>query len=366
MRYYLIAGETSGDLHGSLLIKALKRIDKEAEFRFCGGDQMKEASGVSPDIHSHELTVMGFWEVLKRLATIRRQMKRVKNELLKYKPDRLILIDFPGFNMRVAKFAHQHKLAVHYYISPKVWAWNTKRALKIKKYVNHLYSILPFEQEFYRQFDYEPHYVGNPLLDAISEHHMDQEWLSVQGGEPILALLPGSRDQEIRNMLPDMLEAGTFFKGYKLMVAATSDFDDAYYEAICKGRARIVRSHTYELLSVAKVAMVTSGTATLETALLGCPQMVCYKTSSLSYWLGKRLIRVPYISLVNLISGKLVVKELIQEKMSPHYLIRELNRLLKEPQARNQMLADYAQVRQLLGEPGAPERAADLIVKNHV
>lgn len=365
MRYYLIAGETSGDLHGSLLIKALKELDKEAEFRFCGGDHMQDASAVSPDIHSHDLSVMGFWEVLKRLATITRQLKRVKKELLKYNPDRLILIDFPGFNMRIAKFAHQHKLAVHYYISPKVWAWNTKRALKIKRYVDHLYSILPFEQEFFRQFDYEPHYVGNPLIDAISEHQMDRDWLSLQK-EPILALLPGSRDQEIRNMLPNMLEAGTFFKGFKLVVAATSAFDDAYYEQICKGRATIIRNHTYELLSVARAAMVTSGTATLETALLDCPQLVCYKTSTLSYLLGKRLIQVPYISLVNLIAGKLVVKELIQEKMSPHYLIRELNRLIKEPQARNQMLEDYAHIRQLLGEPGAPDRAASLIVKNHV
>lgn len=365
MKYYLIAGEASGDLHGALLIEAIKKNDAHAEFRFCGGENMERVAGKPPFIHSKLLTVMGFWEVLKRIRTIKKQLKMVKKDLKSFQPDRLILIDFPGFNLRMAAFGKQNHIPVHYYISPKVWAWNTSRALKIKRTVDELYSILPFEPAFYERFDFRVNYVGNPLVDAVNEYELDDDWLreQKQKDKAVIALLPGSRYQEIDRMLPSMIEAAGFYKDYRIMLAAAPGFEDDFYAPYLNQNVELVRGHTYELLGMAKAALVTSGTATLEAALLHCPQVVCYKTSSLSYALGKRLIRVPYISLVNLIADREVVKELIQDKMNPHYLMRELNHLLKDRLYREDMLKGYEEVSEALGAPGAPQRAAEIIAR---
>lgn len=326
---------------------------------------MQEVSGEKAVLHVRDLAVMGFWEVIKKLGRIRKQLKTAQETVLNFKPDKVILIDFPGFNLRLAKYAHERGFQTHYYISPKVWAWNTRRAWKIKACVDHLYSILPFEEKFYQQFDYPVHYIGNPLVDAISAHTWDQDWMTrhSQSKKPLIALLPGSRTQEIARILPVMLETMYQFPDCRVMIAAAPGFSEADYALYLRlfPEATLVHGKTYELLRMAQAALVTSGTATLETALIGTPQVVLYRSSPLSVFIARLLIKVKYISLVNLILDRIAVTELIQDRCSPEHISEELHQVLAVKARREKILQDYADLRQLLGEPGAPERAARLI-----
>lgn len=364
MRYYLIAGEASGDLHGANLMRALKTEDPQAEFRFLGGDLMLEQGGEIVK-HYKDMAYMGFLEVVLNLRTILQNMKFAKADLLKYQPDALILIDFPGFNLKIAEFAKQHGIKVFYYISPKVWAWNQKRVLKIKKVVDKLFCILPFEVDFYKSWGTEVDYVGNPLLDAIAAFQPDADFKTIHqlGTEPIVALLPGSRKQEILKILPDMLSTATRFKDYQFVIAGAPNFDLAFYKQFMAGQnVPVVFNNTYNLLLNSQAAIVTSGTATLETALFHIPEVVVYKTSAISVAIARLVIKIRFISLVNLIMDRLVVKELIQEDCNPDKISKELNVILKG-EGRNKMLADYAELADKMGTPGASEKTAKLILQ---
>jgi len=365
MRYYLIAGEASGDLHGANLMKALKVEDQSAEFRFLGGDLMLAQGG---DIVKHysEMAYMGFAEVVMNLRTILGNMKHAKTDLLKYNPDALILIDFPGFNLKIAEFAKQHGIKVYYYISPKVWAWNQKRVLKIKKVVDKLFCILPFEVEFYKSWGMEVDYVGNPLLDAISAFQPDANFKSKfhLGEKPLVALLPGSRKQEITKILPDMIKTAARFPDHQFVIAGAPSFNISFYQQFIQDQnIPVVFNATYDLLTNAKAAIVTSGTATLETALFHIPEVVVYKTSAISVAIARMVITIRFISLVNLIMDRLVVKELIQEECNPDEITGELKQLLKGPY-RDEMLKNYRELSERMGTPGASEKTARLIVKS--
>ena len=316
MHYYLIAGESSGDLHGYNLMKSIKQLDASSEFRFCGGDLMLEESP-NINIHCKEMAFMGFVEVLQNLGKIKKNFKKVEADILEYRPDAIILIDYPGFNLRIAKFAHNFGITVHYYISPKVWAWKSSRIKKIKAWVDNLMVILPFEEEFFKQHDYKVSYVGNPLLDAIHEFKSEfnnhpQQLLGFP--LPVLAILPGSRKMEIEKILPNLLLAASKINNVMPVIAGVNSLPKDLYDKINTYNFPIVYGQTYQLLSEAKVALVTSGTATLETALFNVPQVVCYKAHPISIWLAKKLVKIKFISLVNLIMDKEVVKELIQQK----------------------------------------------------
>ncbi|GAB4030120.1 lipid-A-disaccharide synthase [Spirosoma jeollabukense] len=365
MTYYLIAGERSGDLHGANLIRAIRQYDSDAKCRAYGGEQM-EAAGATLVRHYREMAFMGFLEVAKNLVTIRRIMRECQADLLAHRPDALILIDYAGFNLRMARFAKQQGIRVVYYISPKVWAWNQRRALKIKATVDRLFTILPFETEFFARYDYEVDYVGNPLLDALADFRPDPAFRSKLGlGEQaIIALLPGSRRQEIISILPSMLRIIHKFPHYRFVVGTVSNLPDALYNSLLADYPDVLRvsDAAYDLLHVSTAALVTSGTATLETALLNVPQVVCYKTTGVSYFIAKRLIAVPFISLVNLIAGREVVRELIQNDLTTDNITTELKAILPGSPRRDVQLADYAEVQQKMGEPGASERAGRLLV----
>lgn len=364
MRYYLIAGEASGDLHGANLMKALKKVDQEAEFRFWGGDRMIAEGGALVK-HFSEMAYMGFVEVVLNLRNILRNLKVARQDLLAYRPDALILVDFPGFNLRIAEFAREHGIKVFYYISPKVWAWNQKRVLKIKKVVDHLFCILPFEVDFYRSWGMEVDYVGNPLLDAIADFTLDTEFLRKEGlqHKKIIALLPGSRKQEITKIFPDMLRVAEHFPDYLFVVAGAPNFSLAYYEQFMgEYRCPVVFGKTYDLLSYAQVAIVTSGTATLETALFHIPQVVVYKANAISIAIGRLVIKIRYISLVNLIMDKAVVKELIQQDCTPEKIGEEIGLLLHNGDYRKRVLSDYQELSKRMGKPGASLRTAELIM----
>ena len=364
MRYYLIAGETSGDLHGANLIQALKAEDSQAEFRIVGGDQMESAADQKALIHTSEMAFMGFIEVLKNLLTIQKNLKKVKEDLLKYKPDTVILIDFPGFNMRIASFAKKHNIKVCYYISPKIWAWNQGRVHKIKKVVDHMFCILPFEVDFYSRFGMQVDYVGNPLLDAISQHHFNPDFRTQNNlsEAPIIALLPGSRKMEIEKILPDMVAMYYYFPQHQFVIAGAPNFDESYYKQYLGDLdIPIVFDQTYDLLKNAEAAIVTSGTATLETAILKIPQVVVYKANALSVMIARRLVKVRFISLVNLINNYLSVIELIQNNCNPDEIRTELDRLLNNAEHRSSVLENYDVLAEKLGEPGASARTAKLI-----
>lgn len=366
MKYYLLAGEASGDLHGANLMKAIRQLDPQAIFRIWGGDLMEKEGGINVS-HVRERAFMGFGEVIRNLFTIRKLIKLAKKDILEFKPERLIFIDYPGFNLRIAAWAHRQGFETHYYISPKVWAWNTQRAFKIKKIISRMYTILPFEVDFYKKFGYEVQYVGNPIVDAIAGFKPDTGFRSNFGfdSRPIIALLPGSRRQETDNILPGMLKAVEPFKeAYNLALAAAPDFDTQYFSRFKDiGLVTLVRGQTYNLLANSTAALVTSGTATLETALFHVPQIVCYKTSAFNYVLAKWLIKVPFISLVNLIMGSEVVKELIQDDFNPKLIKKELTIILSGP-GRDLMLQKYLELERIIGSAGASERTARLIV-NH-
>lgn len=367
MKYYIIAGEASGDLHASNLIKELKKLDANAEFRCWGGDLMK-AQGAQLVKHYRELAFMGFVEVLMNLRTIMKNIKFCKKDILQCKPDAIILVDYPGFNMRIAEFAKQAGIKVFYYISPQIWAWKQSRVHKIKRTVDRMFVILPFEEEFYHRFNYKVDFVGHPLLDAISDGSNKSDVLDFRKKEmlsdkPIIAILPGSRKQEIQKMLAVMLEMQKQFSNYEFVIAGVSSLPKEFYETICKGSdVKIIYGKTYLLLSNATAAMVTSGTATLETALFDVPEVVCYKGSAISYMLAKKLVKVKYISLVNLIMDQEVVKELIQQNFNKENLITELQKLLT-PQYANEMKIKFAELKNKLGGIGASAKTADLIIK---
>jgi lipid-A-disaccharide synthase len=362
MKYYLIAGEASGDLHGANLMKAIKAEDPQAEFRYFGGDKMR-AEGGHLVKHYADMAFMGFTEVLLNLRTILKNMKACKADVLAYQPDVLVLIDFPGFNLKIAEFAKQHGIKVCYYISPKVWAWNQKRVLKIKRIVDHMFCILPFEVAFYRDWGMEVDYVGNPLLDEIAQFVADADFKSQHelNKRPIITLLPGSRKQEIERLLPVMLSILDQFKDYQFVIAAAPTFSAEYYQQFMgSSKVALVFNQTYQLLHHAHAAIVASGTATLETALFNVPQVVVYKGGAISIAIARLLVKIRFISLVNLIVDRKVVTELIQEDCNPQKVAAELAQIV-EGNGREQMLKDYADLHQLMGEAGASERTAKLI-----
>jgi lipid-A-disaccharide synthase len=365
MKYFIIAGERSGDLHASNLIKALKQEDSGADVLCWGGDYMREAGGRLAK-HYAEISFMGFAEVLTNAGKIFKALKDCKADISNFKPDVLILVDFAGFNLRIAKFAKENNLKVFYYISPKVWAWNQSRAYKIKALVDRMFVIMPFEKEFYKRFDYEVDYVGNPLNDAISAYVLNAEFKKENNfdSKPIIAVLPGSRKQEVETMLQLMVSILEFFPDHRFVIAAVSNLPKTYYENFRKaGRVDIVYDLTYDLLSNSEAALVTSGTATLETALFEIPQVVCYKASAVTYLIVKMLIKVKYISLVNLIAGKEVVKELIQKDLNTLNIKKELEKIIFDKANRNSMLKEYNDLKVLLGEKGASAKTAKLMVQ---
>jgi len=366
MTYYLIAGERSGDLHGGNLIRAIQKYDPKAQFKAWGGEQMQEA-GATLVRHYREMAFMGFLEVVQNLGTIRRNLRDCQQDLLRTRPDVLILIDYAGFNLRMARFAKQHGIRVFYYISPKVWAWNQRRALKIKATVDRLFVIFSFEVPFFQRYDYQVDYVGNPLMDAIAAFQPESDFRERHnlGRKPIVALLPGSRRQEVKDVLPLMLAATRQFPAVQFVLAGVSNLPQALYDDVLKDYPTIplLIDQTYDLLAVAQAALVTSGTATLETALLNIPQVVCYRTTWLSYQIAKRVIAVPYISLVNLIAEKEAVRELIQDELTTEKLGEELVKILPGGSRRAQQLADYASVQEKVGAPGASERAGRLMAQ---
>ena len=370
MKIYVIAGEASGDLHGSNLLKSLLKEKPEVSFRFWGGDRMAKVAG-APRKHIQELAFMGFIEVLMNLGTILKNIKFCKKDILDFQPDALILIDYPGFNLRIAKWAKEHNIQVLYYISPQIWAWKQNRGHLIREVVDELYCILPFEKEFYKKFNVDAHFVGHPLIDAIAQFRANTfnkpQFLTDNqlDQRPIMALLPGSRKQEIGIKLPLMLEAAQKYMGsHQIVIAGAPNQSESYYRSLCgQIPVKIVFGLTYDLLSTASVALVTSGTATLETALFGVPQVVCYKGSPISYHIAKRLIKVPYISLVNLILNRELVTELIQHECNPMRMQEELDKIINGPQA--QIIKDgYLELENLLGGGGASERTAQHMLKS--
>ncbi len=365
MKYYLVAGEASGDLHGANLMKALKELDPQAEFRFFGGDLM-QAEGGTPVKHFADMAFMGFIEVVTNLNTILKNLKFCKEDIAAWNPDVLILIDFPGFNLKIAEFAKKNKLLVCYYISPKVWAWNQKRVLKIKKIVDHLFCILPFEVDFYRSWGMEVDYVGNPLLDAISAFKPDETFLENNNltSKKVIALLPGSRKQEISRLLPPMIGVIEKFPDHYFVIAGAPSFNGGYYDQFLNGKnVPVIFNATYDLLSNAQAAVVASGTAVLETALFNVPQVLVYKGQPISIAIARALVKIKFISLVNLIMDKLVIKELIQQDCTSENIAGELNNLLNNPACRENMLADYDALDEKMGKPGASAKTAALIIK---
>ena len=371
MKYYIIAGEASGDLHASNLIKALKQEDPAAEVRGWGGDLMREA-GADIVRHYKDTAIMGFVNVVRKLGTIRDNIRLCCSDIRKWHPDVVILVDYAGFNLRIARFAKSIGLKVFYYISPKLWAWNTGRVKKIKKYVDRMFTIFPFETEFYRQYGYSVQYGGNPLVDAICERPFQQEtfqdFIRFFGlpDKPIVALLAGSRKQELKYVLPTMLKMVSHFPDYQFIIAGAPSMTDADYAPYLHGTdLRIIYGATYRLVSQSAAALVTSGTATLETALLRTPQVVCYNMEfpRLSHWMFKTFVKVKYISLVNLIFGGELVKELMLEQLTEENLLHELSRLLCSERYREKMLRGYDEVILRMGESGASRRFARMMAE---
>lgn len=368
MKYYIIAGEASGDLHASNLMKALKQVDPNAEFRFWGGDLMEKQGGTLVK-HYKELAFMGFSEVIMNLRTIFRNIKFCKEDIDLYKPDAIIFIDYPGFNMRIAEWAKKQGYKTHYYISPQIWAWKENRIKKIKRDVDEMYVILPFEKDFYTEkHNFHVHFVGHPLLDAIDKRPpVDIESFKRDNGldqRPVIALLPGSRKQEIEKMLNVMLSITKDFEDYQFVIAGAPSQDVEFYNKFIKdSNISLIMNKTYDVLGIAHAALVTSGTATLETALFKVPEVVCYKGSYISYNIAKRIINLDYISLVNLIMNREVVKELIQNDFNSKNLKKELHKILEEKN-RKRIFEDYFELEQKLGGNGASKKTAELIYQN--
>lgn len=364
MKYYIIAGEASGDLHGSNLINAIKGIDDSAMFRCWGGDKM-ETAGATLVKHYKDLAFMGFTEVLMNLRTIFQNLRFCKEDITSYNPDALILIDYPGFNLRIAKWAAEQKIKIIYYISPQVWAWKENRVKMMKKCIDKMLVILPFEKEYYkRKWNWDVEYVGHPLVEEVASFkaHSKNESLSEK---PIIALLPGSRKQEIIKKLPVMLEVSKSFKEYQFIVAKAPGVDVSFYDDHLKNHDNVtyVVNKTYSLLNQAIAALVTSGTATLETALFGVPEVVCYKGSFISYQIGRRLVKVKFISLVNLIMDRPIVKELIQNELTSKNLVAELDDLLNNGSKLEILRNDYKLLQEKLstGENASLKAAYSIV-----
>jgi lipid-A-disaccharide synthase len=367
MKYYIIAGEASGDLHGSNLMKALYKEDPNADIRFWGGDLMERIGGTLAK-HYKELAFMGFIEVIFNLKTILNNIKFCKKDILEFQPDALIFIDYPGFNMRIATWAKSLGIKTHYYISPQIWAWKESRIKAIKRDVDNMYVILPFEKSFYEnKHQFSVHFVGHPLIDAIQNQKVisQDDFIAANNldNKPIIAVLPGSRKQEISKMLSVMLSVCDDFPEYQFVIAGAPSQEFSFYEPFLKDQnIHFIANKTYDLLSHSTAALVTSGTATLETALFKVPEVVCYKGSWASYQIAKRVVTLKYISLVNLIMDAPVVTELIQEKCNSNTIKIELEKLL-EPNNRSVILGNYALLESQLGGIGASEKTAKLIVK---
>lgn len=374
MRYYLIAGEASGDLHGSNLVRELKLQDPQAQFRFFGGDLMAAQAGVPPVKHYSEMAFMGFVRVLMNLRKIGRNMEQCKADIVDFKPDVVILIDFAGFNLRIAEFAKSLGLKTVFYISPKIWAWKQNRIKKIKKYIDKMLTILPFETEFYARFDYPVEYVGNPILDAIEEFRSDDNQTEADfrkanslTDKPIIGLLAGSRKQEVDFMLPVMIEVSRQFPEYQFVISGAPGLDRDYYAKVIGADCNIpiVFGQTYNLLKFSRAALVTSGTATLETALFGVPEAVLYRISApdFLYRIGRKLLKVKWISLANLIVGREIIRELVQMDCNPRTIADELRKILDDKQYDAEFQRNYAELRQRMGSAGASQRAAQAVIK---
>ena len=361
MKLYVIAGEASGDLHGSNLLKALFDLQPGLECRVWGGDLM-EAAGGQLVKHYRDLAFMGFVEVLKNLRTILRNISFCKNDILSFRPDALVLIDYPGFNLRIAEWAKLQGIPVIYYISPQIWAWHQSRVHDIKRDVDKMLVILPFEQAFFERYGMEVEFVGHPLLDALQEH--TGQSLAATGQSNTIVLMPGSRRQEVQRILPEMLAVTNDFPDYQFVIAGATSLPESFYDPLLKDypKVQLVIGQTYALLQKAHVALVKSGTSTLETALFGVPQVVCYAGNFFSYQIARRLVQVKYISLVNLIADKPLVRELIQQELNRENLKNALAEILT-PEKRAEMLGGYTALRHLLGDGGASRRSAEAIVR---
>ncbi len=363
-KIYIISGEASGDLHAANLVSELKKQNNSLEFRAWGGDRLRN-EGVIIDKDIKELAFMGFLEVLMNIRTIFKNIRSCKENLLNFKPDLLILVDYPGFNLRIAKWAKSNGICVYYYISPQIWAWKESRIHQIKKTVERMYCILPFEKDFYMKHSLNVSYLGHPLLDEVNKFKiLNNNSLELENKRPILAILPGSRKQEIERKLPLMIAASSQFPEYTVIVACAPNLDLAYYEKFKTQEVLFVKNQTYNLLQNAELAIVTSGTATLEAALFKVPQVVCYKSSFISFWIAKKLIKIKFISLVNLIANKEIVRELIQKDCTSSKIAGELIKIKKGEKKAIQMNKDYTDLIELLGNEGASSRVAEDMLKN--
>ena len=368
MKYYIIAGEASGDLHGSNLVASIRQKDPNAKIRAWGGEKMRK-NGANVVKNYHDLAFMGFVEVLMNLKTILKNFNICKKDISEFNPDALILIDYPGFNLKIAKWAKKKGYKVFYYISPQVWAWKRRRVYTIKKVVDKMLCILPFEKKFYDNYDVDCLFVGHPLLDEIAKvEPVDKDKFykanRLNPKKEIIAMLPGSRKQEVSRMLTVMLEVVKMFPNYQFVIACAPSLPVSYYKQIIgeKSNVRLVLNRTYQLLQLSSAAIVTSGTATLETALLDVPEVVCYKANKISYVIARQLAKVKYISLVNLIMDRLVVKELIQKDMTSSNIRDEIQSLLNSSKRQKKLLEDYEELKYVLGNAGASDRAADTII----
>lgn len=369
MKYYILAGEASGDLHASNLIREISKLDPQARFRGFGGDLM-EAAGMTVLKHYRDMAFMGLVPVIMNLRTIKKNFRFCEQDLLAFQPDVLILVDYPGFNLRMAKFAKAHGIRTFYYISPKIWAWKQKRVHRVKAYVDEMFTILPFESDFYSKFNYKVHYVGNPLLDAILQKKTQPDYAGFfaenkLADKPILALLPGSRKGEISVLLPAMLEAASRFPQFQCVIAGAPNMGQEFYDPFMKAHsAPILWGKTYEILIHSRAAIVSSGTATLETAILNVPQVVVYQMTPnwLFKYLKKYFLKTRWVSLVNIILNREAVTELIQSDFTLENMVREMDKLVNDPKNEARMLADYRQMRSLLGSEGASKKAAQLMV----
>ncbi|MDO9001115.1 MAG: lipid-A-disaccharide synthase [Bacteroidota bacterium] len=370
MKYYFLTGEPSGDLHASNCMKEIMKLDDKADFAFTGGDLMEELTGKKAAIHIKQMAFMGFIRVLQNILTIKKNFKIVKQDILSYKPDLLVLVDYPGFNLRMAKWAHEKGIKVDFYISPTVWAWKEGRVEIIKKYTNKLFVILPFEEAFYKTHNHKVYFVGHPLIDAIEQKKpllkSKSDFIKENqlNEKPIIAVLPGSRTQEIEYMLGIMMEVTKNFKNYQFVVGGSTNLPNSFYESLKKYNIKVVFNQTYELMSYAEAGIIKSGTSTLESALFKLPQVVCYKSGALSIKIAKLLVDVKYIGLPNLIMDKPVVKELIQNDFSVKNISDELTKLLNDKPYRDRIISDYTELITQLGGVGASKRLAIELVKD--
>lgn len=370
MKYFFIAGEASGDLHGSNCMKEILKLDPGAEFAFTGGSLMESVAGRKAAVHIKDMAFMGFIDVLKNIGTIRKNFKTVKTEIINFDPDLLVLVDYPGFNLRMAKWASGRGFRVDYYISPTVWAWKENRVEQIKKYTHKLFVILPFEEAFYQKHNHKVFFIGHPLIDAIEDKKASlmsrEDFVRGNGlsGKPIIAVLPGSRAQEIERMLGIMLEVTKNFGDYEFVVAGSANLPAAHYEPLHRHNIRVVFNQTYELMSYAGAGIIKSGTSTLESALFDLPQVVCYKAGALSFAIGKKLVKIKYISLVNLIMDREIVKELIQDELTPANISGELARLLNDQAYRKTIIETYHRLVEKLGGRGASAKIAQYLVSD--